>query len=76
MAIQLHGIHKVMIMDHRDCGAYKIAFGPEHAADPAAETTLHTEVLELFHTELKKRKPELEFEGYLIAIDGTFERLV
>jgi carbonic anhydrase len=76
VAIQLHGIHKVIVMDHRDCGAYKIAFGAEHAADLAAETALHTEVLQQFKAAVKEKKPELEFEGYLLAIDGTVEKLV
>lgn len=76
VAIELHGVHKVIVMDHRDCGAYKIAFGPDHAADPAAETAVHADVLTQFRDALQSRKPELGFEGYLIALDGTAERLV
>lgn len=75
VAIDLHGIHTVMVIDHRDCGAYKIAFGPEHAADRDAETKLHTEMMAIFKTTLQTRKPDLEFEGYLMAIDGTVEEL-
>jgi carbonic anhydrase len=33
VAIDLHHIHKVVIMDHRDCGAYKV-IGKDLAADP------------------------------------------
>jgi carbonic anhydrase len=75
VAIALHGIHKVIVLDHRDCGAYKIAHGAEHAADPAAEFTLHTEQMNKLAAMVKERRPELEFEGFLMALDGSVEKL-
>jgi carbonic anhydrase len=73
VAIDLHGIHSVIVVDHRDCGAYKIAFGPEHAADPDAEMAQHREVVALLAAQLKERKPELAFAAYLMALDGSIE---
>jgi len=29
VAIQLHQIHQVILMDHRDCGAYKVLLGED-----------------------------------------------
>ncbi len=75
VAVDLHGIHKVMVIDHRDCSAYKIAFGPEHANDPVAETKVHSEMMAVLAATLKARKPELEFEGYLMALDGSVEEI-
>ncbi len=37
IAIKLHNIHTVIVMDHRDCGAYKVILGPEHPKDPKKE---------------------------------------
>src|SRR5690349_8248614 len=33
-SIQLHEIRKVIAIDHRDCGAARIAYGPRSIADP------------------------------------------
>ena len=33
IAIQLHHIHTVIVMDHRDCGAYKVILGAESLSD-------------------------------------------
>src|SRR6266849_645836 len=37
LAIDLHEIHKVMILDHRDCGAYKEILGKDFAKYPVEE---------------------------------------
>jgi len=34
VAIQLHKIHKVIVMDHRDCGAYKVILGEDLTKAP------------------------------------------
>ena len=36
---------KVIAIDHRDCGAAKIAYGDKSIADPATETATHKRVL-------------------------------
>src|SRR5690349_19085151 len=41
VAIDLHNIHKVVVMDHRDCGAYKVILGKDLAADPKEELAVH-----------------------------------
>ena len=41
LAIQLHQIRKVMLMDHRDCGAYKLVLGEDLGKDPGREKTVH-----------------------------------
>jgi carbonic anhydrase len=40
-SIQLHQVGKLIAIDHRDCGAAKIAYGEAAFADPARETELH-----------------------------------
>lgn len=75
VAIDLHKIHKVIVIDHRDCGAYKIAIGPDHAKDPAKELKAHAAILLPFAASIKKKHKQLEVETYLMAVDGTVEEV-
>jgi carbonic anhydrase len=37
VSIQLHRIHEVIVMDHRDCGAYKVLLGEDFSKDRPKE---------------------------------------
>lgn len=74
-AIDLHGTRKVMVIDHRDCGGYRIALGPDHAADAASERAAHAGLLGLLAEAMAERHPALEVETYLMALDGSVERI-
>ena len=76
VAIDLHKIKKVMVIDHRDCGAYKIAFGPDHAKDPALELAVHAAVLRPFAAKIREKYAAIEVETYLMALDGSVEDVV
>jgi carbonic anhydrase len=75
IAKTLHHIQKVIVLDHRDCGAYKVAFGDKFAAEKAAETVQHKEVMVMFKAALAKKHPDLGVEFYLMALDGTAEAI-
>ncbi len=72
-SIQLHNIKKIIAINHRDCGAAKIAYGPEAVADEAAETLTHRKVLAMFRKEVNERQPKLAVETALIALNGEVE---
>ncbi len=72
-SIQLHNITRVIVVDHRDCGAAAIAYGAEAIATPEAELNLHKAVYGEFKTELGKRQPAMDAEGGLMALDGSIE---
>ena len=72
-SIQLHHIPKVIVLNHRDCGAAKIAYGAEAVKDPATDTETHKAALATFRAELAKRHPDLKAETGLMALDGTVE---
>lgn len=72
-SIQLHSIEKVIVINHRDCGAAKIAYGEAAVADPTAETKTHRTALAEFRQQLAARHPQLGVETGLMALDGTFE---
>lgn len=72
-SIDLHKIKRVIAIDHRDCGAARIAYGAESIADPATETATHRKVMMAFREDVHKRHPNLEVETGLMAIDGGIE---
>jgi carbonic anhydrase len=76
IAKSLHHIKKVVVLDHRDCGAYKVAFGKDYASEHAAETAQHKGVMEKLKTELAQKHPDLGSEFYLMSLDGNAERII
>lgn len=75
VAQKLHHIHKVVVLDHRDCGAYKVFLGQDFAKDPAAETAIHTENLKTLAKMIKGKHSDLEVELGLMALDGKVEEI-
>lgn len=74
-AKSLHHIEKVIVVDHRDCGAYKIVFGADSIADKDVETALHRSQMILLREEVKRRHPDLGFEGALMGLNGWVENM-
>jgi carbonic anhydrase len=74
-SIELHSIEKVIVVNHRDCGAARIAYGEAALANAEAETKLHREVLAEFRTQIKERQPKLGVETGLMALNGKLERM-
>ncbi|CAO3450005.1 hypothetical protein [Azospirillum argentinense] len=75
VAKQLHRIRRVMVMDHRDCGAYRVFLGTDLVADPEKETAAHAEQLRALGAAIKARHPDLEVELLLMALDGSVETI-
>ena len=76
LARKLHGVEKLIVLDHRDCGAYKAAFGAKFASERTAESAQHKSVMTSLKAELAAKAPGLAYDGYLMALDGSAERLV
>lgn len=72
-SIQLHNIKKVIVVNHRDCGAAKIAYGEARVASPAAETETHKEALLEFRRQLSEKFPTMGSHLGLMALDGSME---
>jgi len=68
LAIQLHDIQVITILDHMECGAYKLQYGPDAMKD---EERLHVENLIQCAQTLKALYPNLEIETFLINVEGT-----
>jgi len=74
-SVQLHHIGKVIAINHRDCGAAKIAYGDAKVATRDIETETHRAALAEFRKQVGEKQPKLAVETGLMAIDGTIEMI-
>ncbi|MGQ9836436.1 MAG: carbonic anhydrase [Cyanobacteriota bacterium] len=66
---QLHGIGKVIVIDHQDCGAYaRVSKAP--FPDLAAEESCHGSYLRQAAAQIRERYPELLVELYFMKLTG------
>jgi carbonic anhydrase len=72
-SVELHHLKRVIAIDHRDCGAAKIAYGDDSIADPQIETKTHREVLAEFREAVARHHPQLTVETGLMALDGSIQ---
>ena len=75
VAKQLHHIKKVIVMDHRDCGAYKVFLNADLKDDPVKEAAVHGEMLSKLGGMIREKHPDLEVELLLMALDGTVQKI-
>lgn len=74
LAIKLHKIQKIVVIDHEDCGAYKL-FYPDLKYHPEREKKYHIKNIKKFIKAVRKIYPNLEYAGYLLLLDGSYERI-
>lgn len=75
VAIELHHINSVILMDHRDCGAYKVILKADFSKDPLLEERVHGKYLRELAQTIGKRYPKLEVEMLLMSLDGTVQTI-
>ncbi|HRX71060.1 MAG: twin-arginine translocation signal domain-containing protein [Candidatus Competibacteraceae bacterium] len=73
ISIDLHHINRVIVMDHRDCGAYKVILKADFAKDPTLEENVHAKYLRDLKQAIQKTYPKLEVETLLMNLDGTVQ---
>jgi len=71
LAIKLHNVHRAILIDHRDCGAYRLIFGKDTHGDE--EKTLHATQLHKLAKLIHAKHPKLAVETYLMNLDGKVE---
>ncbi len=67
----LHGVRKVIFLNHRDCGAMAQHVGRRLADDPAEELRQHHAVLERAAAAVRARFPDMTVEIKLMDLDGS-----
>ena len=68
-SIQLHKIEKLIVFNHKDCGAAKIANGKKEFS-PINEKKIHKESFFKIKKQIKKKFPNLKVELNLISSDN------
>ncbi|MBI2017891.1 hypothetical protein HYS92_02465 [Candidatus Daviesbacteria bacterium] len=66
IAVKLHHIKKVILINHEDCGAYGKESSPQK----------HAEDLKNARAKVLGKYPNLEVEAYYLHLDGAFTHLV
>lgn len=61
IAVRLHHIKKVVLVNHEDCGAYGAEGNPQKHAEDLRNAT----------SRIKQQFPDLEVETYYLHLDGT-----
>ena len=70
ISVTLHSIRTVMVMDHRDCGAYrKFGLLLKEESGTTKEMNVHFHHMRRLKSLLKKEFSDLEFRGVLLPIE-------
>ncbi len=73
-SIQLHKIKKLIVINHKDCGAAKIANGKKEFTTDN-EKKIHKDSFSKIKKQIKKRFPKLKVELNLISLDRKITKL-
>ncbi len=73
LARKLHGIRKVIVIDHRDCGACKELVGKNCADNREREFGIHRKWMTALANKIRSFRPGLEVELILMDLDGSVE---
>lgn len=71
---QLHDINEIMVIDHMDCGAYRILYDNKEMTKDE-EYELHVKNLNKFKTIASKKFPSLKISTFLIDLDGSVKEM-
>ena len=76
LAIELHSITEIIVIDHMDCGAYALLY-PGLVKNSEEERKLHIKNILKFIKTLKhkKRFRKLSYRGFLINLDQSVEKV-
>ena len=72
-SINLHKIKKLIVINHRDCGAAKIINGKKKF-DKINETKIHENSFTRIKNRFKNKYPNLNIETILISLNKTVEK--
>ena len=69
----MHKIEKLIVINHKDCGAAKIAYGKKEFT-LANEKKIHKDSFSKIKKQIKKKFPKLKLELNLISIDSKITK--
>ena len=72
-SIKIHKIEKLIVINHKDCGAAKIVNGKKEFT-PQNEMKIHKNSFEKIKFNLKKKHPRLKVELSLMSLNGRIDK--
>jgi carbonic anhydrase len=72
-SIQLHKIDKLIVINHQDCGAAKIA-NSKKEFNNKVETDIHKASFKKLKSSLRKKFPKLKIEFNVMALDNSIKK--
>ena len=72
-SIKIHRIEKLIVINHKDCGAAKIVNGKKEFT-PQNEMKIHEYSFKKIKLNLKKKHPKLKVELSLISLNGRVDK--
>ena len=72
-SIKIHRIEKLIVINHKDCGAAKIVNGKKEFT-PQNEMKIHENSFEKIKLNLKKKHPRLKVELSLMSLNGRIDK--
>ena len=72
-SIQLHKIEKLIVINHKDCGAAKIA-NQKKEFNASDEMKIHLDSFFKIKKTIKKKFPKLKIEVYLMSLDKRVKK--
>ncbi len=72
-SVQLHKINKLIVINHKDCGAAKLVNG-KNQFDEFNENKIHEESFKKLKKILNKKFPKLYYEFYLMNLKSSMKR--
>ena len=72
-SIKIHKIEKLIVINHKDCGAAKIVNGKKEFT-PQNEMKIHKNSFEKIKLNLKKKHPRLKVELSLMSLNGRIDK--
>ena len=76
ISLKLHRFTKVVLVQHRGCGAATEAYGfVDFKGKPESENQLHQTVVSQFRDLLRQRHPQLCLKAVLMGLDGEVQAL-
>ena len=72
-SIKIHKIEKLIVINHKDCGAAKIVNGKKEFT-PQNEMKIHENSFKKIKLNLKKKYPRLKLELSLMSLNGRIDK--
>ena len=72
-SIRLHKINKLIVINHKDCGASKLVNGPKQFNE-INENKIHEESFKKLKKILNKKFPKLYYEFYFMTLKGSVKK--